>query len=1076
MDTVTSSPAGRAVLRDRRFILIAALTLVIALYFWTQSRYPSLNLKASMGGDSPLTGISFDTLVEVLPNSSLWWDITANAINWGYTNWRGMTFGVLFAACALTLLGLIERRQFQHPFANAALGAVIGAPLGVCVNCAAPIARGLHGAGMRLETTLAALIASPTLNVIVVSMSFALLPTYMAAIKLIAMLGFILVGIPLLTRYVFVREAAATSPGAVAKLEHDQPRSWIIRTLERLRPEQELWAPGLGWIAALGWLARTYLRNLAFIAAVTVPLMLIAGILGSILVSIFPFSELLYHIELSGPLAKTLFLVGVVAAVAIFLPVPIAFDVIMAVVLLNSGWPAKFVVPMLLGLGSFSIYSFFIIARAISVRVAATMMAILAIIAALGGVAAQLIDGSIRTAAHANTIATLHDAKDFANAPADRAEINSRASMTQKLSAGAIGYSPFDRPVAHDGAGQIGLAIAPAVASMAGTAGTAGSAAFTRLSGPGIGIDVPPFLSGTEMVEPYTMYAGIAAGDIQGDGWTDVAIARDASHGGISLFANNGGRFVRQAVDLGPLEGHFINALAFVDLNGDDRPDLFASSYLHGAYVFWNHDGGFDVADFVRLPNGDAAMIGAPGFADLDGDGDVDILAANWTIGTTGNNHAPFLLSSRDRILWNDGGRFTPQLLDGLPGESLTSLITDINADGRPDILIGDDVSTSDKVYLNRGDRRFVLTKKEDGLIPWLTSTTMSLDAGDLDNDLSPDLYAAQIAFRRKKEQWKIGETYCSDVGTAPDDRSRCFIDLRNRVAAYRAANGLYARCDEIGETQYRTACALRSAIMASGYRADASACEAMPARWSDWRQMCELANGPRVKDGADQLIARGYVGGVRGRNVFLEHRADGSYEDRAKALHVDQPGWAWNAKFVDLDQDGWQDLFVATGFLVHRSYMPNTFYRNHRGLGFGNATDRAGLADTVPTSTYLLLDYDRDGDVDIIRASATTQPIVHRNDHPAGSALWIRLVDAIGNSAGIGAKIVVTNTDGTRQMRDIRQSGGFASADAPQAHFGLGKANSVRRIEVVWRDGARTRIDGPIPANAELVVRRSKG
>ena len=161
---------------DRRILVTIFAIASIAIFFWLGSRYPALNEKAAMGGDSPLSGLSFDIALEIFPNSGLWWEILANTVNWIYTNIKGMSFGVLFGAGALTLLSLIKKRAFKSSFANSALGVVIGAPLGVCVNCAAPIALGLHAGRMRLETTLSALVASPTLNIIVVTMSFALLP------------------------------------------------------------------------------------------------------------------------------------------------------------------------------------------------------------------------------------------------------------------------------------------------------------------------------------------------------------------------------------------------------------------------------------------------------------------------------------------------------------------------------------------------------------------------------------------------------------------------------------------------------------------------------------------------------------------------------------------------------------------------------------------------------------------------------------------------------------------------------------------------------------------------------------
>ena len=78
-------------------IPIAALALAgLAIVFWVGSRYPSLNDKAIMGGNAPLSGFAFDILFDIFPDSSLWWQFVANNVNWVMTNIKGMTFGVLF--------------------------------------------------------------------------------------------------------------------------------------------------------------------------------------------------------------------------------------------------------------------------------------------------------------------------------------------------------------------------------------------------------------------------------------------------------------------------------------------------------------------------------------------------------------------------------------------------------------------------------------------------------------------------------------------------------------------------------------------------------------------------------------------------------------------------------------------------------------------------------------------------------------------------------------------------------------------------------------------------------------------
>ena len=216
--------------------------------------------RPSWGGDTPLSGLSFDIAIRIFPNSGIVWEIIANTANWISTNLLGMTFGVLFGAALLTLLSLVKKRSFEGSFANAALGAAIGAPLGVCVNCAAPIALGLHAGRMRLETTLAALLASPTLNIIVVTMSFALLPLYLAAIKLALALLMVLVAIPLLCKYVLVTETTGPENDTKKMAEASQPKGvtgWMLRVLS---PKDADPAPHNS-AESLVWFSRNYARN-----------------------------------------------------------------------------------------------------------------------------------------------------------------------------------------------------------------------------------------------------------------------------------------------------------------------------------------------------------------------------------------------------------------------------------------------------------------------------------------------------------------------------------------------------------------------------------------------------------------------------------------------------------------------------------------------------------------------------------------------------------------------------------------------------------------------------------------------
>ena len=137
MDGFVIRPFGK------RVVLALLLVAALAFQFWTQSRYPSLNEKAMMSGAMQLEdSLSFEALIPVLPEYPLWKQIGISTLNWIKSNERGMIFGVLLGAAFLTLLGYLRGISFRNGFANSALGMAMGAPLGVCVNCAAPIAKG----------------------------------------------------------------------------------------------------------------------------------------------------------------------------------------------------------------------------------------------------------------------------------------------------------------------------------------------------------------------------------------------------------------------------------------------------------------------------------------------------------------------------------------------------------------------------------------------------------------------------------------------------------------------------------------------------------------------------------------------------------------------------------------------------------------------------------------------------------------------------------------------------------------------------------------------------------------------
>jgi uncharacterized membrane protein YraQ (UPF0718 family) len=351
--------------RHKRTTLMLLLILCLGAGFWSGSRYPQLIEKALMGSsamtEDPLT---FDAVIQSQPSDPISRKIAISAINWTAENRNGMLFGFLLGAGFLSLFSMLEKRGTGNAFTNALIGLGTGMPLGVCVNCAAPIARGLHVSGARIETTLAAMFASPTMNVVVLTMMFSIFPFYLVAIKVGLTLVFILLVIPLLSRTAFREVAAQTYDDSSCPIGLQHP------------PQNETWLE-----AALGT-TRLYFGSLWYIVKTTLPLMVLAAVLAAIAVQVIPV-ESVANLQV-GALSML-----AVSAVGIFLPLPIALDIVLSATLLALGVPLIYVATFLFTLGIYSVYSFSIVWTTISPKVAIVLTFVLMGMGIVAGVAAD---------------------------------------------------------------------------------------------------------------------------------------------------------------------------------------------------------------------------------------------------------------------------------------------------------------------------------------------------------------------------------------------------------------------------------------------------------------------------------------------------------------------------------------------------------------------------------------------------------------------------------------------------------------------------------------------------------------
>ncbi|MDX1617716.1 MAG: FG-GAP-like repeat-containing protein, partial [Balneolaceae bacterium] len=250
-------------------------------------------------------------------------------------------------------------------------------------------------------------------------------------------------------------------------------------------------------------------------------------------------------------------------------------------------------------------------------------------------------------------------------------------------------------------------------------------------------------------------------------------------------------------------------------------------------------------------------------------------------------------------------------------------------------------------------------------------------------------------------------------------------------------------------------------------------------------------------------------------RNTLQLHRGfdrDGYplFSEIAHFAGVHATDWSWATLFVDLDNDGWKDLFVTNGIarrpndldyirfisqdeiqrllnqktgprqleIIERMpsvEIPNYAYRNNGDLTFTDRAREWGLDRPGFSHGAAYGDLDNDGDLDLVtnNLNATASLYENRSDTMSNHHyLGIRLEGEGNNTSGIGAKILL-RLGGETLYQEQMPTRGFQSSVSHTLHFGLGSRQQVDTLLVVWPDGRYQRLE-QVAADRQLVLRQS--
>ncbi|HEX4022154.1 MAG TPA: CRTAC1 family protein [Acidobacteriaceae bacterium] len=178
-------------------------------------------------------------------------------------------------------------------------------------------------------------------------------------------------------------------------------------------------------------------------------------------------------------------------------------------------------------------------------------------------------------------------------------------------------------------------------------------------------------------------------------------------------------------------------------------------------------------------------------------------------------------------------------------------------------------------------------------------------------------------------------------------------------------------------------------------------------------------------------------------------------------------PFLTWATEFIDYDNDGWKDIFLANGHVYPQvdqhnwgtsfAERPLLFHNVDHGKKFVlmPAVEGTGLADVIPARGAAFGDLFNDGKIDVVINCIDHTPVLLRNVNPDHNH-WVEL-QLIEGSKGprdaIGATVYLT-AGGMRQRGDVMSGGSFESSNSQRLHFGLGQATTVDDVEIHWPYG----------------------
>ena len=524
------------------------------------------------------------------------------------------------------------------------------------------------------------------------------------------------------------------------------------------------------------------------------------------------------------------------------------------------------------------------------------------------------------------------------------------------------------------------------------------------------------------------------------------------------LFINNGkGGFTRGVL---PFDDPRLipSQVLFVDLDGDGLEELVGNRVLYrdgrgsiglytrkaGKWLFLPNAFEFNNPLDTRRSDAQPMTVG-----DVNGDGLLDVVIAGYENDQSKDPRTFNRVDARDgaeTLLFINHGelRFEEESdARGIFGTRYTYVVGlfDFNADGDLDLFEGNDYG-SNVLWDNQGDGTF--RELDEHPLAGDSSNTMGLTIGDWDNSGRWSVYLSNMYSHAGQRVVNLAQSLGKE--------------MQARLGLLAKGNQLFTQ-ESTGKPWVETA--VERKINAAG--------------WAWASLFVDLDN-----DGDLDLI----VSNASAMPAIL-YRNEGSsfFSDISFSIGIGPvtlPYFKWAIEFIDQDNDGFLDIFIANGHLQENISLfsdenypqQDLLFWNQKGKKYVDISAEAGLAEMAKKVSrgMAFSDYDNDGDLDIfINNSNQSANLLRNKNGNKNNWITIKVRGTQSNRSGIGTRVKVI-TDDLSQTKEVRSGSSYLSQNDLRLLFGLDNYRKADHIEVRWPSGLKQKFSN-IEANQILVI-----